>query len=116
MFFKLNSNAQTRDTQQNSIPGTPVLNICVWAVLRCHTHSPDLAAGLNLTSVDPDTEEAEVLAMHQIYECPFFAEIQQIDHIVYNLPVFILLTCNVFFLIWIMIVSTYIYIKFIILE
>ena len=108
MFFKLNSNAQTRDTQQNSIPGTPVLNICVWAVLRCQTHSPDLAAGLNLTSVDPDTEEAEVLAMHQIYECPFFAEIQQIDHIVYNLPVFILLTCNVFFLIWIMIVSTYI--------
>ena len=77
----------------------------MWAVLRCQTHSPGLAAAEGLSSSDPDPEEGEVVDMHQIYECPFFAEIQRIDHIVYNIPVFVLLTCNVFFLIWIMIVS-----------
>ena len=87
------------------ISGTPLLDICVWAVLRCQTHSPGLAAAEGLTSPDTYPEEGEVGDMHQIYECPFFAEIQKIDHIVYNIPVFVLLTCNVFFLIWIMIVS-----------
>ena len=80
----------------------------MWAVLRCHTHthihSPGLEASEGLAS--PDSEEGDVVDMHQIYECPFFAEIQKIDHIVYNIPVFFLLTCNVFFLIWIMTVST----------
>ena len=82
------------------------MNICVWAVLRCQSHSPSLTVSEEDFAIS-DAEEGEelVVDMHQIYDCPFFAEIQKIDHIVYNLPVFVLLTCNVFFLIWIMIVS-----------
>ena len=88
-----------------STSGTPLLDIFVWAVLRCHTHRSGLAASEGLTTSDPEDGEV-VVDMHQIYECPFFAEIQKIDHIVYNIPVFVLLSCNVFFLIWIMTVST----------
>ena len=73
----------------------------MWVVLRCQSHSPGPPASEGFA--DMDTEEVD--DMHQIYECPFFAEIPKIDLIVYNLPVFVLLTCNVFFLIWIMIVS-----------
>ena len=78
----------------------------MWAVLRCQSHSPSLTVSEEDFAIS-DAEEGEelVVDMHQIYDCPFFAEIQKIDNIVYNLPVFVLLTCNVFFLIWIMIVS-----------
>ena len=78
------------------------MNICVWAVLRYHTHyhaHPGAGAEQEAAAVS----EEERMAINLISDCPFFVE-DAIDHFVYNLPVFILLACNVFFLVWIMIV------------
>ena len=83
------------------VTGTPLVNICVWAVLRYHTHyhaHPGPAA-----EQEAAVSEEERMAINLISNCPFFVE-DAIDHFVYNLPVFILLACNIFFLVWIMIV------------
>ena len=83
------------------VTGTPLVNICVWAVLRYHTHyhaHPGVGA-----EQEAAVSEEERMAINLISNCPFFVE-DAIDHFVYNLPVFILLACNVFFLVWIMIV------------
>ena len=48
--------------------------------------------------------QLQSLAIQQIYQCPFFEE-NDIDVFLYNVPVFVLLTFNTFFLVWIMIVS-----------
>ena len=77
----------------------------MWAVLRYHTHYhahpvPGPAAEQDAAVA---VSEEERMAINLISNCPFFVE-DAIDHFVYNLPVFILLACNVFFLVWIMIV------------
>ena len=62
----------------------------------------------------PKYYQLQSLAIQQIYQCPFFEE-NDIDVFLYNVPVFVLLTFNTFFLVWIMIVSksttTYPYIR-----
>ena len=42
-----------------------------------------------------------------VYDCPFLSE-HPVDFLAYKMPVFTLLVCNTFFLVWIMVVSKYI--------
>jgi hypothetical protein len=39
-----------------------------------------------------------------VYDCPFLSE-HPVDFLAYKMPVFTLLVCNTFFLVWIMVVS-----------
>jgi len=80
--------------------GSPLVNIFIWAFIRYFTHAvPDPSDNSDVDA----SHNPEKLVILQIYECPFFAE-NDIDLLLYNVPVFILLSCNTFFLIWIMII------------
>ena len=66
--------------------GGPILNLLVWMVLRLHLHDPETV-----------TEDPTI-------DCPFFDK-TMVDIYVFELPLFIILFFNTFFLIWIMVVS-----------
>ena len=64
--------------------GGPVLNMAIWIWLRILTY-------------DPNLEDL-------IKDCPFI-EKNEVDFFVCEVPIFFILLCNTFFLIWIMMAS-----------
>ena len=81
--------------------GAPLLNMGVWVLLKYKSHHQ-----LDIMEPVEDTseEEKKMALYYKIINCPFFED-NEIDFFVYNIPVFLHLTCNTFFLVWIMLVS-----------
>jgi len=65
--------------------GGPILNLLIWMVLRLHLHDP------------------ETLMEDPTIDCPFF-EKTTVDIYLCELPLFVILFFNTFFLIWIMVI------------
>ena len=61
---------------------------------------------LDMGEEENGSEEEKIILYYKIINCPFFED-NEIDFFVYNIPVFILLTCNTFFLVWIMLVREF---------
>ena len=86
--------------------GAPLLNMGVWVLLKYKSHHQ-----LDPMEPEEETSEEEKMALYyKIINCPFFED-NEIDFFVYNIPVFLLLTCNTFFLVCIMLVSLSFYFK-----
>ena len=81
--------------------GTPLLNMGVWVLLKYQLHH-------QLDLLGPEEENSEenrkMTLYYKIIICPFFED-KEIDFFVYTIPVFLLLTCNTVFLVWIVLVS-----------
>ena len=65
--------------------GGPVLNLAIWVGLRILTYDPNRSKDI-------------------IKDCPFF-EKNEVDFYICEIPIFCILVCNSFFLIWIMVVN-----------
>ena len=74
--------------------------MCVWVLLKYQSHQLLDTMG---EEEDSSEEDKKMILYYKIINCPFFED-NEIDFFVYNIPVFLLLTCNTFFLVWIMLV------------
>ena len=75
--------------------------MAAWVLLKHHSHHKMDSVG---AEEDTSEQEKKMVLYYKIINCPFFED-NEIDFFVYNIPVFLLLTCNTFFLVWIMLVS-----------
>eukprot|EP00090_Calanus_glacialis_P008808 TRINITY_DN17144_c0_g1_i1.p1 TRINITY_DN17144_c0_g1~~TRINITY_DN17144_c0_g1_i1.p1 ORF type:complete len:483 (-),score=95.59 TRINITY_DN17144_c0_g1_i1:231-1679(-) len=80
--------------------GTPLLNMAAWVLLKHQSHHQLDSVG---AEEDQSEQEKKMVLYYKIINCPFFED-NEIDFFVYNIPVFLLLTCNTFFLVWIMLI------------
>ncbi|XP_023329104.1 diuretic hormone receptor isoform X2 [Eurytemora carolleeae] len=74
--------------------GFPGLVIILWGLMRYY-----------LPGFPQQDEEVQTSGKegHQVYNCPFYRE-HPVDFLAYSVPVFTLLICNTFFLVWIMVI------------